>query len=92
MSQDCKSEWKNVPATHDITNTETTNTDMWIYVDNTTAAETVEKVETSKIQNMVNELTEKTYRDKFQFNGKKCKELRISFTKITLNTRICYQS
>ena len=59
------------------------DTDLWKYVDDNTAAEPemVEKGETSKIQNMVNELTEKTYRTNFQFNEKKCKELRISFTK-----------
>ena len=36
------------------------DTDLWKYVDDTTAAEMVEKGETSKIQNIVNELTEKT--------------------------------
>jgi hypothetical protein len=64
-----------------IDDIDTTDTDLWKYVDDTTAAEMVEKGETSKIQNMVNELTEKTYE-------KKCKEIRISLQKITLNSRL----
>ena len=43
-----------------IDDVDITNSDMWKYVDDTTAAEMVEKGETSKIQNIVNELTEKT--------------------------------
>jgi hypothetical protein len=61
-----------------IDDIDTTNTDLWKYVDDTTAAEMVEKGETRMRDN---ELTEKTYRNKFQFNEKKGKELRISFTK-----------
>ena len=58
LSQDCKSEWKNVPAGVPqgtklgpwlfvlmIDDIDTTNTDLWKYVDDTTAAEMVEKGE-----------------------------------------------
>jgi hypothetical protein len=59
-----------------------TNSDMWKYVmGDTTAAEMVEKGETSKIQNIVT--NGKNNWNKFQFNEKKCKELRISVTKKT---------
>jgi hypothetical protein len=46
------------------------DTDLWKYVDDTAAAKMVEKGETSKNQNKVNKRTEKTYRNKFQFNEK----------------------
>ena len=50
-----------------IDDIDTTNTDLSKYVDDATAAEMVEKGATINIQNIVNKLTEKTYRNKFQF-------------------------
>jgi hypothetical protein len=59
-----------------IDDIDTTNADLWKYVNDTTAAAMTEKGEASEIQNMVNELTEKkTRNNKFKFNEKKCKEL-----------------
>ena len=58
-----------------------TNTNLWKYVDDTTIAEPVEKGEISNIQNAVDELSEMSNRNKFQLNGKKCKEIRISFAR-----------
>ena len=94
LSNDCKSEWSNVPAGVPqgtklgpwlfvlmIEDIKVTNTDLWKYVDDTTIAEPVEKGEISNIQNAVDELSEMSNRNKFQLNGRKCKEIRISFAR-----------
>ena len=64
-----------------IDDIDVTNTDLWKYVDDTTIAELVQKGETSKIQDAVDELTAKSCRNKFQLNEAKCKELQISFAR-----------
>ena len=59
----------------------TSNTNLWKYVDDTTIAECVHKKEGSRIQSDVEELIAKSNQNKFQLNESKCKELRISFAK-----------
>ena len=59
----------------------TSNTELWKYVDDTTIAECVDKKEDSRIQSDVEELIGKSNQNKFQLNESKCKELRISFAK-----------
>ena len=59
----------------------TSNTELWKYVDDTTIAECVDKKEDSRIQSDVKELIAKSNQNKFQLNESKCKELRISFAK-----------
>ena len=54
---------------------------MWKYVDDTTIAEAVNRNESSKLQDTVDELARQVAADKFQLNEPKCKELRISFSR-----------
>ena len=61
----------------------TSNTELWKYVDDTTIAECVDKKEDSRIQCNVEELIAKSNQNKFQLNESKCKELRILFAKST---------
>ena len=98
LERDCKSEWKDIPAGVPqgtklgpwlfvlmIDDIGVTNTDLWKYVDDTTIAETVHKNGTSNIQEAVFELATKSHQNKFQLNKAKCKELRISFAKSSVN-------
>ena len=59
----------------------TSNTELWKYVDDTNIAECVDKKKDSRIQSDVEELIAKSNQNKFQLNESKCKELRISFAK-----------
>ena len=69
MGEDCFSEWKNVPAGVPqgtklgpwlfilmIDDINTSNTELWKYVDDTTIAECVDKKKDSRIQSDVEEL------------------------------------
>ena len=95
LGEDCLSEWRNVPAGVPqgtklgpwlfilmIDDINTSNTELWKYVDDTTIAECVDKKEDSRIQSDVEELIAKSNQNKFQLNELKCKELRISFAKL----------
>ena len=94
LGEDCLSEWRNVPAGVPqgtklgpwlfilmIDDINTSNTELWKYVDDTTIAECVDKKKDSRIQSDVEELITKSNQNKFQLNESKCKELRISFAK-----------
>ena len=94
LGEDCLSEWRNVPAGVPqgtklgpwlfilmIDDINTSNTELWKYVDDTTIAECVDKKEDSRIQSDVEELIAKSNQNKFQLNELKCKELCISFPK-----------
>jgi len=59
------------------------NSDLWRYVDDTSMAETISKGGSSTIQNDVDELINQSVVNKFQMNIGKCKEMRISFSKLT---------
>ena len=94
LGEDCLSEWRNVQAGVPqgtklgpwlfilmIDDINTSNTELWKYVDDTTIAECVDKKKDSRILSDVEELITKSNQNKFQLNESKCKELRISFTK-----------
>ena len=94
LGEGCLSEWRNVPAGVPlgtklrpwlfilmIDDINTSNTELWKYVDYTTIAECVDKKENSRIQSDVEELIAKSNQNKFQLNESKCKELRIWFAK-----------
>ena len=94
LVEDCLSEWRKVRAGVPqgtklgpwlfilmIDDINTSNTELWKYVDDTTIAECVDKKEDSRIQSDVEELIAKSNQNKFQLNESKCKELRISFAK-----------
>ena len=94
LGEDCLSEWRKVPAAVPqgtklgpwlfilmIDDINTSNTELWKCVDDTTIAECVDKKEDSRIQSDVEELIAKSNQNKFQLNESKCKELRISFAK-----------
>ena len=59
----------------------TSDTEMWKYVDDTTVADPVAKNQVSTIQDSVNDLVAKSDENKFQLNERKCEEMRISFVK-----------
>ena len=92
LGNDCLSEWRNIPAGVPqgtklgpwlfilmIDDINTSNTELWKYVDDITIAECVDKNKASTIQFDVEELITKSSENKFQHNETKCKELRISF-------------
>ena len=94
LGGDCLSEWRNIPAGVPqgtklrpwlfilmIDDINTSNTELWKYVDNTTIGECVDKGEDSHIQSDIEELIGKSNQNMFQLNESKCKELRISFAK-----------
>ena len=94
LAQNCKSEWRDIPAGVRqgtklgpwlfllmIDDIDVTSTDTWKFVDDTTMAECVERDGVSTIQNAVTEFSEKALANKFQLNESKCKELRVSFAK-----------
>lgn len=94
LQQDCKSEWGDIPAGVPqgtklgpwlfilmIDDIDTSNSEIWKFVDDTTIAEHVAKNRVSTIQHSVNQLVVKSDENKFQLNEPKCKEMRISFAK-----------
>ena len=91
LGEDCLPEWRNVPAGMPelgpwlfilmIDDINTSNTELWKYVDDTSIAECADKKEDSRIQSDVEELIAKSNQNKFQLNESKCTELRILFAK-----------
>ena len=59
-----------------------TDIDLWKYVDDTTASETVDKNQHSRAQTIANEMSQWSQNNKMKLNEEKCKELRISFSKV----------
>ena len=64
-----------------INDINTSNMNLWKYVDDTTIAECIYKKEGSRIQSDVEELIAKSNQNKFQLNELKCEELQILFAK-----------
>ena len=55
---------------------------MWKYVDDSTILETIQKNEDSHIKEAVDVFANKSKADEFLLNESKCKEMRISFSKV----------
>ena len=55
--------------------------DMWNCVDDTTIYEVIDKGQESCLQQVVDDLAIQARDDRFQLNERKCKELRMSFTR-----------
>ena len=64
-----------------INDLEINNGEHWIFVDDTTASETVAKGESSNAQLIADEVVKWSTRSRMKLNSDKCKELRISFSK-----------
>ena len=54
---------------------------MWIFVDDTTASEVIQKGNTSNTQGITDELIKWSRKNRVVLNPDKCKELRISFSR-----------
>ena len=65
-----------------INDLSTTGTDLWKYVDDTTASETVDKNQQSRAQTIANKMSQWSQNNEMKLNEEKCKELRISFSKV----------
>ena len=94
LSQDCFSEWGLVPAGVRqgtklghwlflvmINDLNVSNYAMWKYVDDSIISETFQKDQISHIQSTVNEFVCKSKAETFVLNERKCKGMRINFTK-----------
>ena len=95
LAEDCFSEWQSVPAgvpqgtklgpwlfivmIDDLVVPSANGTVK--YVDDTTVYEVVDSRGVSQAQNAINEITQWSEINKFQLHPKKCKELRISFSR-----------
>ena len=95
LSQGCFSDWGRVssgvlPGTKlgpwflliMINDLAPTETDLWKYVDDTTASETINKSQQSRAQAIADEMSQWHENNKMKLNEAKCKELRISFSKV----------
>ena len=58
------------------------NARLWKYVDDTTISETVAKGELSKAQRHTDKVIQWYLENRVQLNTEKCKEMRISFSKL----------
>ena len=98
LSQDCRSEWRNVSASVPqsmvklgpwffliVINELDTSANLWKFVDNISASENVKKGVDSNLQHAIDDLARQSIKEGFQPSQRKCKQLRMGFSKSTLN-------
>ena len=73
--------WLFLAMINDLSITESPSKNMWKFADDNTISEVILKDEESILQETMNQVADWSKNNKFQLNPKKCKELRINFTK-----------
>ena len=95
LGNDVYSNWSSVPAgvpqstklgpwlyLQMINDLDTDGNDHWKYVDDLTAAEVVPRGSLSEMQTTLNSIEDQSAQLKFILNEKKCKEMRIQFSRV----------
>ena len=73
--------WLFLAMINDLSIEESPSKNMWKFADDNTISEVILKDEESTLQETMNQVADWSKENKFQLNPKKCKELRINFTK-----------
>ena len=73
--------WLFLAMINDFSIAESPSKNVWKFADDNTISEVILKDEESTLQETMNQVADWSKENKFQLNPKKCKELRINFTK-----------